>query len=158
MTGVFLNMVQFSIEFMFLKHYFAHGLQKHETKKSSSWWYFVCCNPIKLGLLYSDPPSQCAEDIINPAKGPKHKQAVEGFFFSMSALSPIHLFSWMDAAQTHLAPCYIYICIRGPNMCMGSFKMCLVTTGQILDGQMGSHGKKKLALSFLPLLFSFIVN
>jgi hypothetical protein len=41
---------------------------------------------------------------------------------------------------------------------MGSFKMCLVTTGQILDEQMGSQGKNKQALSFLPLLFSFIVN
>jgi len=43
-------------------------------------------------------------------------------------------------------------------MCMGSFKMCLVTTGQILDGKMGSQGKNKHALNFLPLLFSLIVN
>jgi hypothetical protein len=58
-------------------------------KKSSSWWYFVC-STINLGWLLI--PTECAEDIINPAKGPKHKQAVEGypsaFFFHCLPLAP----------------------------------------------------------------------
>jgi len=44
-------------------------------KKSSSWWYFVC-STVNLGLLIH---TECAEVIINPAKGPKHKQVVEGY-------------------------------------------------------------------------------
>jgi hypothetical protein len=82
------------------KHYFAHGLHKHERKKSSSWWYFVCSSTIKLGLLI---PTQCTENIINPAKRvlntSKQYTATVCFLFSLSALSPIHLFSlkkrWM---------------------------------------------------------------
>lgn len=37
----------------------------------------LCVVPSSWG--YSYPPSQCAEDIINPAKGPKHKQGVQGY-------------------------------------------------------------------------------
>ncbi len=114
----------------------------------SSWGYSTQTHPVSVQKTLLIQPR-----VLNTSKQQKA-------FFSNVCPQPHPSFfcKKMDAAQTHLAPYYIYICMRGPNMCMGSFKMCLVTTGQILDGQMGSHGKKNQALSFLPLLFSFIVN
>jgi len=66
-----LNMVQFSIEFIFFNIILHMVSTSMKEKKSSSWWYFVC-STINLGWLLI--PTECAEDIINPAKAPKHKQ------------------------------------------------------------------------------------
>jgi len=63
----------------------------------------------------------------------------------------------MDATQTHLASCYAHsgpildtgcqyrptIYITRPKMCLGSFKMCHITTRHILDEQMGKWAARE---------------
>jgi hypothetical protein len=65
----------------------------------------------------------------------------------------------MDAAQTHLAPyyIYIYICKRTQHV-YGQLQNVFGYYWTDLGWANGQPGKKKQALSFIPLLFSFIVN